>query len=129
MTDSQASLVIMQADMQAALQSRQDESTDLAAEAFEALKCESISVPLPKLDAVSLSRVVEMAWEDRTPFAAIQHSYGLSEAGVIKLMREQLKPSSFRLWRQRVSGRTTKHLAKRSFTVGRAHCQTQYKSR
>ena len=61
MTDSQASLVIMQADMQAALQSRQDESTDLAAEAFGAQKCESISVPLPKLDAASLSRVVEMA--------------------------------------------------------------------
>ena len=127
MTDSQASLAVMQADMQAALKSRQDESADLAYEPQVAE--ESISISLSALSAISLSRVVEMAWEDRTPFAAIKHGYGLSEAEVIKVMRQQLKPSSFRLWRQRVSGRATKHLAKRSFTVGRAHCQTQYKSR
>ena len=127
MTDSQASLAVMQADMQAALKSRQDESADLAYEPQVAE--ESISISLSALSVISLSRVVEMAWEDRTPFAAIKHGYGLNEAEVIKVMRQQLKPSSFRLWRQRVSGRATKHLAKRSFTVGRAHCQTQYKSR
>ncbi|MGM8887431.1 MULTISPECIES: TIGR03643 family protein [unclassified Psychrobacter] len=81
------------------------------------------------LDAAQISRVIEMAWEDRTPFGAIEHTYGLSEANVIKLMRQQLKPSSFRLWRQRVTGRATKHEAKRSFEVGRAYCKTQYKPR
>lgn len=61
------------------------------------------------LDEVQTSRVIEMAWEDRTPFAAIEHSYGLDETAVIKLMRHELKPSSFRLWRERVTGRNTKH--------------------
>lgn len=74
-----------------------------------------------------LSRVIEMAWEDRTPFAAIEYSYGLTEAAVIKLMRRELKPSSFRLWRQRVTNRPSKHQAKRRFVVGRAYCKTQYK--
>ncbi|MER2163979.1 MAG: TIGR03643 family protein, partial [Psychrobacter alimentarius] len=60
------------------------------------------------LDEAQVSRVIEMAWEDRTPFGAIEHSYGLSEPDVIKLMRQELKPSSFRLWRQRVSNRATK---------------------
>ncbi|WP_367106440.1 TIGR03643 family protein [uncultured Psychrobacter sp.] len=72
---------------------------------------------------------MEMAWEDRTPFSAIEHSYGLSEDEVIKLMRQKLKPSSFRMWRKRVTGRDTKHQAKRSFEVGRAYCKTQYKPR
>ena len=81
------------------------------------------------LDEAQVSRVIEMAWEDRTPFGAIEHSYGLDETGVIKLIRQELKPSSFRLWRKRVSNRTTKHEAKRSFEVGRAYCQTQYKQR
>ena len=75
------------------------------------------------------SRVIEMAWEDRTPFEAIEHSYALNETAVIKLMRQELKPSSFRLWRQRVTSRATKHQAKRPFDVGRAYCKTQYKPR
>ncbi|MBK3392715.1 TIGR03643 family protein [Psychrobacter sp. M9-54-1] len=81
------------------------------------------------LDAVQLSRVIEMAWEDRTPFEAIEHSYALNETAVIKLMRQELKPSSFRLWRQRVTSRATKHQAKSPFDVGRAYCKTQYKPR
>nr|WP_307781410.1 MULTISPECIES: TIGR03643 family protein [Psychrobacter] len=81
------------------------------------------------LDEAQVSRVIEMAWEDRTPFAAIEHSYGLNEAAVIRLMRHELKPSSFRSWRQRVTNRATKHQAKRSFAVGRAYCKTQYKQR
>jgi len=81
------------------------------------------------LDEVQTSRVIEMAWEDRTPFGAIEHSYGLNEASVIKLMRQELKPSSFRLWRERVTGRNTKHDAKRDFEVGRAYSKTQYKPR
>lgn len=54
-----------------------------------------------------------MAWEDRTPFEAIQVQFGLDEAGVVELMRRQLKPASFRLWRERVRGRKTKHAALR----------------
>lgn len=56
-----------------------------------------------------VSRIIEMAWDDRTPFEAIQHNFGISESEVIKLMQLNLKKSSFRLWRQRVSGRKTKH--------------------
>jgi uncharacterized protein (TIGR03643 family) len=74
-----------------------------------------------------LSRVIEMAWEDRTPFEAIEALYGLPEKEVIKLMRRSLKPSSFRLWRKRVSGRKTKHQALRPEGVIRAYCPTQYK--
>ena len=82
---------------------------------------------LSELDAAAISRVIEMAWEDRTPFEAIEHNYGLKEADVIALMRRQLKPSSFRLWRKRVTGRATKHLKLRSKSVQRSHCPTQYK--
>ncbi|MEM1113053.1 MAG: TIGR03643 family protein [Pseudomonadota bacterium] len=82
-----------------------------------------------KLAEADRSRVIEMAWEDRTPFEAIEATYGLSEAEVIQLMRRSLKPSSFRLWRSRVGGRTTKHRALRGHTVGRGYCPTQYKPR
>ncbi len=54
-----------------------------------------------------------MAWEDRTPFEAIAQQFGLKEAEVIKLMRRELKRASFELWRKRVAGRHTKHLALR----------------
>ena len=57
----------------------------------------------------SISRIVEMAWEDRTAFEAIEAQFGLNESAVIYLMRRHLKPSSFRMWRVRVSGRRTKH--------------------
>ena len=80
-----------------------------------------------KIDPVDLSRIVEMAWEDRTPFDAILQSYGISEAAVIDLMRQTMKPSSFRMWRKRVTGRATKHVALRSQDVQRAYCPTQYK--
>lgn len=61
------------------------------------------------LEAADVSRVIEMAWEDRTPFEAIKTQFGLDEAAVIALMRQQLKRGSFRLWRDRVRGRRTKH--------------------
>lgn len=77
--------------------------------------------------AEDTSRIIEMAWEDRTPFEAIERLYGLNESAVIILMRQQLKPNSFRLWRQRVTGRKTKHLALRGFDFGRAYCPSQYK--
>jgi len=76
-----------------------------------------------------LSRIVEMAWEDRTPFEAIEVNFGVSESAVIKLMRSQMKSRSFRLWRQRVTNRKTKHLAFRSPEVNRGYCPTQYKQR
>jgi len=82
---------------------------------------------LSEMDAAAISRVIEMAWEDRTPFEAIEHNYGLNEADVIALMRRQLKSSSFRLWRKRVTGRTTKHLKLRPGSVQRSHCPSQYK--
>jgi uncharacterized protein (TIGR03643 family) len=75
------------------------------------------------------SRVIEMAWEDRTPFEAIEQQFKMNESDVIKFMRHSLKPSSFRLWRKRVSGRATKHIQLRSKEVGRSHCPTQYKHR
>ena len=73
--------------------------------------------PTRALDAADVSRVIEMAWEDRTPFEAIKIQFGLDEAAVIALMRQQLKPRSFRLWRDRVQGRKTKHAAMRSVAL------------
>ena len=73
------------------------------------------------------SRIIEMAWEDRTPFEAIERSYGLNESAVINFMRSNMKASSFRMWRKRVTSRTTKHAALRPEGVKRAYCPTQYK--
>lgn len=84
---------------------------------------------LAKLDAEAVSRIIEMAWEDRTPFEAIQSNYGLGEPDVINLMRRELKPKSFKVWRERVSGRKTKHTALRSKAVNRGYCPSQYKHR
>ena len=74
-----------------------------------------------------ISRIIEMAWEDRTPFDAIEHQFGLNEQSVKDLMRTNLKASSYKLWRKRVQGRSTKHLAKREFTVGRHKSYDQNK--
>jgi uncharacterized protein (TIGR03643 family) len=87
-----------------------------------------VSKSTPKILAIAdLSRVIEMAWEDRTPFDAIHTSFGLSEPEVIAIMRRELKRTSFKLWRERVTGRSTKHLALRSKEVIRAYCSSQYK--
>lgn len=86
---------------------------------------------MPSVDLIlsedDLSRLIEMAWEDRTPFEAIQANFGLSEAQVIALMRRSLKGGSFRAWRARVAGRKTKHRALRSPLVSRSHSSRQYK--
>ena len=66
-------------------------------------------------NTVELDRIIEMAWEDRTTFEAIEHQFKLSEQEVIKIMRTYMKPKSFRLWRARVQGRKTKHQKLRSF--------------
>lgn len=79
------------------------------------------------LSAEDQSRIIEMAWEDRTPFEAILNHYGLAEPAVIRLMQQALKPKAFRNWRARVSGRKTKHAALRSDDVSRGYCSTQYK--
>jgi len=84
---------------------------------------------LNTLSESDISRLIEMAWEDRTPFDAIEKSFGLSEAQVIQLMRYELKRGSFELWRKRVTGRATKHIALRSKLVDRAYCPTQYKNK
>ena len=63
----------------------------------------------PALNEQDIDRIIEMAWEDRTPFEAIEQQFGLSEAEVIKLMRREMKVSSWRMWRERVQGRATKH--------------------
>ncbi len=64
-----------------------------------------------------ISRIIEMAWEDRTPFEAIEIQFGLKENDVREIMRKEMKPSSFKMWRKRVSGRKTKHLSLRSKEV------------
>lgn len=74
---------------------------------------------LKELDARAVDRIVEMAWEDRTTFDAIYEQFGISEKQVIKLMRKEMKPSSFKMWRKRVQGRNTKHEALRNKKVDR----------
>ena len=71
------------------------------------------------LNLEDISRVIEMAWEDRTPFEAIEKQFGLNQDGVIKLMRANLKLSSFKLWRKRTHGQATKHLYLRNVAVTR----------
>lgn len=73
-----------------------------------------------------IDRIIEMAWEDRTPFEAIKFQFGISEAEVIEVMRLELKESSFKLWRKRVnSGISQKHLKKRSAEIDRFKCSRQ----
>jgi uncharacterized protein (TIGR03643 family) len=66
-----------------------------------------------------VDRVIQMAWEDRTTFDAIQSQFGLNESAVIKLMRTSMKASSFKMWRARVTGRKSKHLALRHPDISR----------
>ena len=76
---------------------------------------------MENLTKENVSRIIEMAWEDRTPFEAIKKEFNLNESKVIKIMRQELNFRSFKLWRKRVNGRKTKHLHLRDFKVGR-HC-------
>ncbi|AKG22505.1 TIGR03643 family protein [Calothrix sp. 336/3] len=80
---------------------------------------------LPDLSQEIIDRIVEMAWEDRTPFEAIEIQYGLFEKEVIALMRREMKASSFKMWRERVTNRKTKHLYKRDFISGRFKSDNQ----
>ena len=80
---------------------------------------------MKNFNGTDIDRIIEMAWEDRTTFDAIKESFGLNESEVISIMRKNLKLSSFKLWRKRVSGRKTKHQAKRNFQLGRFKCSSQ----
>ena len=62
------------------------------------------------MEIIDIDRVIEMCWEDRTPFEAIEYQFGLNEDQAIKIMRNNLKPKSYKVWRKRVSGRKTKHM-------------------
>jgi len=78
------------------------------------------------MDQKDKERIIEMAWEDRTPFEAIELQFGLSESLVIKLMRTELKRRSFNLWRSRVnSGVSKKHAKKRNIEITRFKCSRQ----
>ena len=79
----------------------------------------------PEPTAEDLDRIIEMAWEDRTPFEAIFEQFGLSEKDVIDLMRRELKASSWRRWRTRVQGRATKHQAKSAVDDARFKSKAQ----
>ncbi|MCB0442982.1 MAG: TIGR03643 family protein [Flavobacterium sp.] len=72
-----------------------------------------------------LDRIIEMAWEDRTPFEAITYQFGISEQEIIKLMRREMKPSSFKMWRERVQSRATKHAKLREKGTNRFKCKLQ----
>jgi len=77
------------------------------------------------LNHTQIDRVIEMAWEDRTPFEAITYQFQLKEQDIINIMRQEMKLSSFKLWRKRVQGRKTKHLKLREFEKGRFKCSRQ----
>ena len=78
-----------------------------------------------ELDDIAIDRIIEMAWEDRTPFDAITFQFGLAEADVKALMKKELKFSSYKLWRQRVENCKTKHTAKRVEGIDRFKCNLQ----
>ena len=79
------------------------------------------------MDQDNLNRIIEMAWEDRTPFDVIYKEFDITQNDLERLMSNNLKPSSFKLWRKRVSGRKTKHVAKRSNQIDRHKCDRQGK--
>ena len=68
------------------------------------------------MEIVDIDRLIEMCWEDRTPFEAIEYQFGLNEDQAIKIMRNNLKPKSYKVWRKRVSGRKTKHMERKDST-------------
>lgn len=77
------------------------------------------------LSEIDIDRIIEMAWEDRTPFDAIKFQFNLTEAEVKALMKKELKFSSYKLWRERVENCKTKHLAKRVERIDRFKCNLQ----
>jgi len=84
-----------------------------------------VIAPKDILSETDIDRIIEMAWEDRTPFEAIYHQFGLTEDHVKDLMKKNLKFSSYRLWRTRVENCQTKHAKKRSSAIDRFKCSRQ----
>lgn len=84
-----------------------------------------IKISSSELSAEVIDRIIEMAWEDRTTFDAIEAQFGLKQQDVIKLMRKEMKASSFKMWRERTKGRSTKHAALRGNEVDRFKCSRQ----
>jgi uncharacterized protein (TIGR03643 family) len=84
-----------------------------------------LSLKNPSFSPADIDRIIEMAWEDRTPFDAIQAQFGLAEADVKQLMKRELKFKSYVLWRERVENCQTKHLKKRSSDIDRFKCNLQ----
>lgn len=82
-------------------------------------------MPENNLSVVDIDRIIEMAWEDRTSFEAIELQFGLNEQAVIQLMRREMKGSSFRMWRKRTNGRVTKHAALKGDNVTRFKSKMQ----
>ena len=80
---------------------------------------------MAQLTEEEIDRVIQMAWEDRTPFEAIEIQFGLKNKDVIELMRKSMKRSSFEMWRERTQGRKTKHLNARVDDVQRFKCTMQ----
>ena len=68
------------------------------------------------MENIDIDRIIEMCWEDRTPFEAIKYQFGIDEDQAIKIMRSNLKSKTFKIWRKRVSGRNTKHMALKNST-------------
>ncbi|MGB0633893.1 MAG: TIGR03643 family protein [Flavobacteriaceae bacterium] len=80
---------------------------------------------MKSLSHEQIDRVIEMAWEDRTPFEAIKFQFNLTEDDVITIMRREMKSKSFAMWRKRVQGRKTKHTKLRENSVNRFKCSRQ----
>ncbi len=80
---------------------------------------------MPLLYSSDINRIIEMAWEDRTPFDAIKFQFGLNESEVKLLMKKQLKFSSYKMWRERVESCQTKHAKRRLNEIKRFKCSFQ----
>ena len=78
---------------------------------------------------LDIDRIIEMAWEDRTPFDAIFKQHGINEKQLLKIMRQHLNTESFKRWRKRVKGRKTKHESSKHLEDNRFVCPTQYKKK
>lgn len=78
-----------------------------------------------QLTTADIDRIIEMAWEDRTPFEAIEFQFGLKQQDVIAIMRKEMKASSFKMWRERTKNRHTKHEALRIDEINRFKCSRQ----
>ncbi len=92
---------------------------------FKAKKIELVKGLVREYSETEMDRIIQMAWEDRTPFEAIEFQFGLKEKEVIEFMRKHSLPSSFRMWRRRMKARKTKHQALRDQSINRFKCSRQ----